>query len=88
MESDYSYATVLVTFEYDAEQLARVRRRAAELDAGNLGTDDPPESYSPALAFARILATDDEIVSAIFGHRAPGVDETITTSYTAEPQED
>ncbi len=72
-------ATVLLSFDLDDEQLQRARERAAELDQGNLGTTDPPEWYTPSLALARILASDDEVV----GQLIPAY----TDGYTAQPRE-
>jgi hypothetical protein len=73
-------ARVVLTFDVDEEQLARARARASDLDAGNLGTDDPPESYSAELALARILASDDELLP----HLIPAY----TDGFTAVPEGD
>lgn len=70
-------ARVVLEIDHDAEQLERVQRRAAELDAGNLGTTDAPESYSAALAFARVLASDERLT--------PEMIPAYSVGYTAEP---
>jgi hypothetical protein len=71
-------AVVLLTFDLTDEQLARARERAALLDRLNLGADDPPESYSPALALSRVLASDENVVVQLIP--------SYTDGYTAEPR--
>lgn len=68
---------VTLTFDMTDEQIAAAQKRAAELDHRNLGTDDPPESYSPELAMARILASDENITHPLCSQYTDG--------YTAEP---
>ena len=70
-------ATVFLTLDLTEEQLSRARARAALLDRMNLGSDDPPESYSPSLALARVLASDENVVAQLIP--------SFTGSYTAEP---
>lgn len=72
-------ATVRLVFELDADQLERARRRAALLDRFNLGVDDAPESYTPSLALARILASDGNVVMTLM--------DVYTSGWTAEPVE-
>lgn len=73
-------AVVLLTLGMTDEQLATARRRAHMLDALNLGTEDAPESYSPSLALARILASDEFLVTQLIPSYSDG--------YTAVPQEE
>lgn len=69
-------ARVVCEFWLDDEQLARAQARARELDLGNMGEAD--EHYSPSLAMARIVASDDVVV--------PTLIPAYTEGYTAEPE--
>jgi hypothetical protein len=73
-------ARVVLTLDLTDEQLAAAQLRAARLDALNLGSDDPPESYSPSLALARVLASDENVVAQLIP--------SFTDGYTAEPEEE
>ena len=75
-----STASVLVTFDMTDEQLIAARRTAAQLDALNLGSEDPPEAYSAAEALARILATYPGVTGALIPR--------FTEGYTAEEVDD
>ena len=72
-------ARVILTLDLTDTQLAAARRRAALLDALNLGSHDLEESYSPSLALARILASDENVVAQLIP--------AYTEGYTAEPEE-